>query len=122
MLTNAHSVSYHSQVKVRKRGDDTRYLARVLSVGRECDIALLAVDDDEFWSGGNGVHPVTFGVMPQLQESVSVVGFPLGGTGLSISAGVTSRIELQHYAHGVCKLLALQIDGVCFVYVFVCCF
>lgn len=40
-----------------------------------------------------------------------MVGFPLGGTGLSISAGVTSRIELQHYAHGMCKLLALQIDG-----------
>ncbi len=111
ILTNAHSVSYHSQVKVRKRGDDTRYIAHVVAIGRECDIALLAVDDDEFWEGGSGVHPVTFGVMPQLQESVSVVGFPLGGTGLSISAGVTSRIELQHYAHGVCKLLALQIDG-----------
>lgn len=64
MLTNAHSVSYHSQVKVRKRGGDTRFVARVLSIGRECDIALLTVDEDAFWEG---VHPITFGVMPQLQ-------------------------------------------------------
>lgn len=50
-----------------------------------------------------------------------MVGFPLGGTGLSISAGVTSRIELQHYAHGMCKLLALQIDGVCCLHAFFIC-
>ena len=64
LLTNAHSVSYHSQVKVRKRGGDTRFVARVLSIGRECDIALLTVNDDAFWAG---VQPITFGIMPQLQ-------------------------------------------------------
>merc|ERR1719235_1492988 len=30
LLTNAHSVAYHTQVKVKKRGDDKKYLARVL--------------------------------------------------------------------------------------------
>ena len=30
-----------AQVKVKKRGDDRKFLARVLAVGTECDIALL---------------------------------------------------------------------------------
>lgn len=38
MLTNAHSVEHHTQVKVKKRGSDTKYLATVLSIGTECDI------------------------------------------------------------------------------------
>lgn len=74
LLTNAHSVSYHSQVKVRKRSGDIRYEARVLSIGRECDIALLTVDDDAFW---HNIQPITFGVMPQLQVMVGTVLFCL---------------------------------------------
>ncbi len=37
------------QVKVKKRGDDRKFIARVLSIGVDCDVALLTVDDDEFW-------------------------------------------------------------------------
>ena len=29
------------QVQLKKRGDDERYLAKVLSIGTECDVALL---------------------------------------------------------------------------------
>lgn len=41
VLTNAHSVEYHTQVKVKKRGSDTKFLATVLAVGTECDIGML---------------------------------------------------------------------------------
>ena len=40
VLTNAHSVQHHTQVKVKKRGSDTKYLATVLAVGTECDIGM----------------------------------------------------------------------------------
>lgn len=40
------------QVKVKRRGSDIKYVARVLSVGAECDIALLAVEDESFWKVG----------------------------------------------------------------------
>ncbi len=40
------------QVRVKKRGDDEKFLARVLSVGVDCDVALLTVDDDAFWWEG----------------------------------------------------------------------
>ena len=38
VLTNAHSVEHHTQVKLKKRGSEIKYLATVLSIGTECDI------------------------------------------------------------------------------------
>jgi S1-C subfamily serine protease len=38
LLTNAHSVEYHTQVKVKRRGSDCKFLATVLAMGQECDI------------------------------------------------------------------------------------
>lgn len=67
LLTNAHSVEYNSQVKVKRRGDDTKFLAKVLAVGTECDVALLTVDDDSFWEG---LRPLAFGGLPRLQDAV----------------------------------------------------
>lgn len=43
VLTNAHSVEHHTQVKVKKRGSDTKYLATVLAIGTECDIGIIFV-------------------------------------------------------------------------------
>ena len=59
------------QVRVKRRGDDKKYTARVLSIGTECDLALLTVADNEFWED---VTPHKLGPMPGLQESVAVVG------------------------------------------------
>ncbi|MFQ6619380.1 hypothetical protein Gotur_001189 [Gossypium turneri] len=42
VLTNAHSVEHYTQVKVKKRGSDTKYLATVLSIGTECDIGVFS--------------------------------------------------------------------------------
>ncbi|OMO64548.1 Peptidase S1 [Corchorus olitorius] len=135
VLTNAHSVEHHTQVKLKKRGSDTKYLATVLAIGTECDIedkffilfvfevrpcfnasmfrllievALLTVDDEEFWKG---VSPVEFGDLPALQDAVTVVGYPIGGDTISVTSGVVSRIEILSYAHGSTELLGVQIDA-----------
>ncbi|CAH9090725.1 unnamed protein product, partial [Cuscuta europaea] len=108
VLTNAHSVEHHTQVKLKKRGSDSKYLANVLAIGTECDIALLAVNDDEFW---DGVSPVEFGELPALQDAVTVVGYPIGGDTISVTSGVVSRIEILSYVHGSTELLGLQIDA-----------
>ncbi|KAG6493085.1 hypothetical protein ZIOFF_048061 [Zingiber officinale] len=42
------------------------------------------------------------------QDSVTVVGYPLGGDTISVTKGVVSRIE---YAHGSSDLLGIQIDA-----------
>lgn len=108
VLTNAHSVEHYTQVKLKKRGSDTKYLATVLAIGTECDIAMLTVDDDEFWEG---VSPVAFGDLPALQDAVTVVGYPIGGDTISVTSGVVSRIEILSYVHGSTELLGLQIDA-----------
>lgn len=107
VLTNAHSVDHYTQVKLKKRGSDTKYVATVLAVGTECDIALLTVDDDEFWLD---VSPVEFGDLPALQDAVTVVGYPIGGDTISVTSGVVSRIEILSYVHGSTELLGLQMQ------------
>ncbi|KAL6500387.1 Protease Do-like 2, chloroplastic [Orobanche hederae] len=119
LLTNAHCVEHNTQcdkprqgkgshVKVKRRGDDTKYVATVLARGVECDIALLSVDSKEFWQG---TEPLHFGRLPNLQDAVTVVGYPLGGETISVSKGVVSRIEVTSYAHGSSELLGIQIDA-----------
>ena len=58
---------------MKRRGDDQKFLAEVLAVGTECDIALLTVADPAFWEG---VTPLVFGALPRLQDGVAVVGYP----------------------------------------------
>ena len=108
LLTNAHSVEYHSQVKVKRRGDDRKFIAQVLAISPECDIALLTVAEDEFWTGA---QPIQLGSLPALQDSVYVVGYPLGGDTISVTSGVVSRIEVTIYSHGATELLGVQIDA-----------
>ncbi|CAI0446105.1 unnamed protein product [Linum tenue] len=108
LLTNAHCVEYQTQVKVKRRGDDTKYVAKVLARGVDCDIALLAVESEQFWEGA---EPLQLGHLPHLQEAVTVVGYPLGGDTISVTKGVVSRIEVTSYVHGSSDLLGIQIDA-----------
>ncbi|KAG6785114.1 hypothetical protein POTOM_010837 [Populus tomentosa] len=108
LLTNAHCVEHYTQVKVKRRGDDTKYVAKVLARGVDCDIALLSVESEEFWEGA---EPLEFGCLPHLQDAVTVVGYPLGGDTISVTKGVVSRIEVTSYAHGSSDLLGIQIDA-----------
>lgn len=108
ILTNAHVVADATYVEVRKAGDAQKYVAEVERLSHECDLATLRVADEAFW---DGVVPLSFGRMPSLQDEVSVVGYPEGGEGVSVTQGVISRIEIQRYAHSGAYLLAVQIDA-----------
>jgi S1-C subfamily serine protease len=75
IVTNAHVVADQTFVKVRKHGSPQKFKAKVLAVGHECDLALLTVEDEEFWEG---MQPLDLGDIPFLQEAVAVVGYPQG--------------------------------------------
>lgn len=115
ILTNAHSVEHHTSVRLKKRDSDTKYAAHVVAIGNECDIALLRVDSEEFWADferqDSTTTSLTPGPLPQLQDSVLVIGYPSPGNQISVTAGVSSRVEMQHYVHGQGELLAVQIDA-----------
>lgn len=68
--------------------------------------AMLTVSDDEFWEG---VSPVEFGLLPALQDAITVVGYPIGGDTISVTSGVVSRMEILSYVHGSTELLGLQV-------------
>jgi len=110
LLTNAHVVRYAAVVQVRKRGDHQKYIARVLCVGLECDLALLTVEDPVFWQSLPTVELKK--ELPDLQDEVTVVGFPIGGDNTCVTVGVVSRIDMQNYSScGSKNLLAIQIDA-----------
>ncbi|KAJ1628122.1 trypsin-like cysteine/serine peptidase domain-containing protein [Pavlovales sp. CCMP2436] len=109
ILTNAHCVENETVVRIKKRGDDRKFIATVVAVGRECDLAMLHVADLSFFEG---VVPIELGKqLPRLQDTVTVVGYPVGGDNQSITQGVVSRIDLQEYSHGSVQLLSVQIDA-----------
>lgn len=108
ILTNAHVVADHTFVLVRKHGSPTKYRAEVQAVGHECDLAILVVENEEFWQ--NMSH-LELGDIPYLQEAVAVVGYPQGGDNISVTKGVVSRVEPTQYVHGATQLLAIQIDA-----------
>eukprot|EP01119_Soliformovum_irregulare_P005076 TRINITY_DN1645_c1_g1_i1.p1 TRINITY_DN1645_c1_g1~~TRINITY_DN1645_c1_g1_i1.p1 ORF type:complete len:553 (+),score=147.15 TRINITY_DN1645_c1_g1_i1:20-1678(+) len=108
ILTNAHVVANQTFVSVRRHGLPNRFIAKVESIGHDCDIAMLTVEDPFFWKG---VQPLELGDVPSLQDEVSVVGYPTGGDNISITNGVVSRIELSPYVHGATNLLSIQIDA-----------
>lgn len=108
VLTNAHVVQNQVFVEVRRHGLSEKYAAEVEGVGHECDLALLRVDNRDFFAGAKAIP---LGKLPALSQHVSVLGYPIGGERLSVTQGVLSRIEVTSYAQSQRRLLAGQIDA-----------
>ncbi len=51
ILTNEHVVGDQTFIQVRRAGEAKRYTAEVEMVAHECDLAILRVTDDSFFSG-----------------------------------------------------------------------
>ena len=108
ILTNAHVVANHTFIEVQRYGERKRYMAKVLSVSHQADMALLEVEDKSFFKG---IKPLELGELPYIQQKVVVYGFPMGGNTLSVTTGVVSRIEHHRYAHSGEAFLAIQVDA-----------
>eukprot|EP00434_Breviolum_minutum_P000591 symbB.v1.2.000514.t2/scaffold31.1/size418471/10 len=50
LLTNAHVIRHAAVIQVRKRGDHQKFIAKVLCLGVDCDLAILTVEDRSFWN------------------------------------------------------------------------
>lgn len=108
VLTNAHVVNQNTFIQVRRESSQKKYIAKVETVGNDCDLAILLVEDPEFFEG---VSPLEIGELPNLQDKVTVIGFPMGGDKLSITQGVVSRMESMGYINSNQYLLGVQIDA-----------
>jgi S1-C subfamily serine protease len=107
IITNAHCVHNALEVKLRKRGYSNLFSCYVVWIVYECDLAILDVDDDEFWSD---MEPLKLGKMPKKLDKVYIYGYPLGGLNVSITKGIVSRIQMVQY-FDVLYGIAIQVDA-----------
>jgi S1-C subfamily serine protease len=109
ILTNAHVVSNARMIWITREGDPNRYPARVLHIAHDCDLAVLRPLNRDFFKG---MRPLEFDSLPQIESTVSVYGYPIGGDHPSVTRGVVSRIDFQDYSHsGADSHLVIQIDA-----------
>jgi S1-C subfamily serine protease len=109
LMTNAHVVSNAKFLTVEKEGDPRKYIAHVEHIAHDCDLAVLKVDDPVFFKG---TKPLPIGGIPELESTVTVMGYPIGGDRLSVTQGVVSRVDFRTYTHSVVDShLTIQIDA-----------
>jgi S1-C subfamily serine protease len=108
ILTNAHVVLYASQVQVQANEAGDKVSATVVAVAPGIDLAVLKLDDESFFDTRPPVARAN--KLPQIKDAVLAYGYPQGGSSLSITKGIVSRIEFVPYKFPVSGL-RIQIDA-----------
>jgi S1-C subfamily serine protease len=109
ILTNAHVVSNQQRILATVHGSPKKYPAKVEHIAHDCDLALLSLED---FSDFKEFPVFSFGDVPQLESEVTVIGYPVGGSRLSVTKGIVSRIDFQPYSHSRSDShLVVQIDA-----------
>lgn len=108
ILSNAHVVLYASQVEIQANQAGDKLAATVEAVAPGIDLALLKLEDESFFDN----HPALprSAALPGIKDAVMAYGYPRGGTSLSITKGIVSRIEFATYNYAVSGL-RIQIDA-----------
>ncbi len=108
ILTNAHVILYASQVQVQPFHSSNKLDASVMAVAPGIDLASLKLEDESFFDS----HPplATNPVLPKERDEVSVYGYPVGGSDLSVTRGIISRIEFTPYSY-LTSGLRIQVDA-----------
>jgi S1-C subfamily serine protease len=108
ILTNAHVVLYATQVQIQANAAGDKVPATVIAVAPGIDLAVLQLDDAGFFD----THPAIkrASELPRIKDTVLAYGFPTGGTSLSITKGIVSRIEFVPYNYPVSGL-RIQVDA-----------
>ena len=108
ILTNAHVVKYASQIYVQPNQSASHIPARVEAMTPGMDLAVLKLDDESFFEK-RGALPFAQ-ELPRVKDSVNVYGYPTGGTELSVTQGIVSRIEYNDYYYQATGL-RIQVDA-----------
>lgn len=108
ILTNAHVVAYASQVQVQASKSGDKLPATVVAVSYDIDLAVLELDDQSFFDTHRPLARAS--VLPAIKDTVMAYGFPVGGTSLSITKGIVSRIEFVPYIFPTSGL-RIQVDA-----------
>lgn len=109
-LTNAHVVANAERIHVSPYADSRKIPAKVRHIAHDADLALVEIEDKEAFAGVPCLELSQ--ELPELEDSVRAIGYPIGGKRLSVTRGIVSRIDTIAYAHPrTAEHLALQIDA-----------
>ena len=108
ILTNAHVVAYASLVQIQANGSGEKLTATVVAIAPGIDLAVLKLDDESFFKLHAPIARAS--ALPQVKDGVLAYGFPTGGTSMSITKGIVSRIEYASYNFPISGL-RIQIDA-----------
>jgi S1-C subfamily serine protease len=92
ILTNAHD----------------KIAASVEAVAPGIDLAILKLEDKTFFDTRPALERAN--ILPDIKDAVMAYGFPTGGSSLSITKGIVSRIEFTRYNYPASGL-RIQIDA-----------
>ena len=108
ILTNAHVVGHARSITVQPFGSDKKYTANVEAIAPGMDLALLKVEGDDFFKDRPALEFQD--ELPAARSAVNAYGFPFGGTQISVTEGIVSRVEFSRYYFEVMGL-RIQIDA-----------
>jgi S1-C subfamily serine protease len=108
ILTNAHMVNHASEVFVQPDKSSDKLSAAVEAIAPGIDLAVLKLEDESFFDDHSPL-PIN-SKLPALQQTVFTYGYPEGGTELSITRGIVSRVEYAGY-YMMAEGLRVQVDA-----------
>jgi hypothetical protein len=108
ILSNAHVLLYATEIQIQANDGGDKINATLESISPDADLAVLTVEDPAFFD--NHLPLARSSQLPEARDAVTVYGFPLGGTGLSITKGIVSRIEYARYNYNAAGL-RIQVDA-----------
>ncbi|MCO6476996.1 MAG: trypsin-like peptidase domain-containing protein [Phaeodactylibacter sp.] len=108
ILTNAHAVSNEKFIQVRFDNNPEKISVDLEFISDDYDLAVLKFRDD---FDRSKLEPLQLGGLPNVQDAVTVYGYPQGGDGLSITKGIISRIQLHKYVYSQQEFSVLQTDA-----------
>lgn len=112
IITNSHVIRNHTSLRLSRHGKPGNFAGRVLCDGRLVDLALVTVDDRDFFEN---LPIVSFQQeVPNLDDTVVAVGYPLGAQSVTLTRGVVSNVQLKDLTlsyKGGEQQLVVQIDA-----------
>eukprot|EP00746_Dinoflagellata_sp_MGD_P006469 gnl/MRDRNA2_/MRDRNA2_112660_c0_seq1.p1 gnl/MRDRNA2_/MRDRNA2_112660_c0~~gnl/MRDRNA2_/MRDRNA2_112660_c0_seq1.p1 ORF type:complete len:1148 (-),score=228.06 gnl/MRDRNA2_/MRDRNA2_112660_c0_seq1:96-3344(-) len=111
VMTNSHCVDSASALYLSREDHPNEVHARVVELAHDVDLAWITTLDGDaegnsFWKNQGKAEPLKDVVkitepLPELGAEVHVIGYPTGGDGITITQGIVSRIDGQHYPNGL---------------------
>jgi S1-C subfamily serine protease len=108
ILTNSHVVNHASEIFIQPDKSSDRISATVEALAPAIDLAVLKLSDESFFDTHAPLRQNAR--LPDLQHTTLVYGYPEGGTEMSITRGIVSRVEFAEYYMST-EGLRIQVDA-----------